>query len=197
MELTILAVGVLMGVLAVFGGKRIFRRNGSPSPKEAVRVQIFVEKMRALGELIVFKAYTNANIWVDDIAYFDNVPIPDYTRPTAPTTLSAIDTPNDQGGSVTLSWSAGITAQPLEPTITDDNGNFRAQVLVLPGDLTGPRTLIATVSVATGTGLTAKAPFMVTLNGATLPGHKLCPYCRNPMPDYEVQCPSCGARARS
>jgi hypothetical protein len=58
MELTILAVGVLMGVLAVFGGKRIFRKNGSPSPKEAVGVQIFVEKMRALGELIVFKAYT-------------------------------------------------------------------------------------------------------------------------------------------
>ena len=58
MELTILAVGVLIGVLAVFGGKRIFRRNGSLPPKEAVRVQIFVEKLRALGELVVFKAYT-------------------------------------------------------------------------------------------------------------------------------------------
>ena len=39
------------------------------------------------------------------------------------------------------------------------------------------------------------APLLTALNPATLPGQKLCPYCRNPMPDYEVECRSCGARA--
>jgi hypothetical protein len=58
MELAILAAGALVGILVALGIKKIFARNGSPPPKEAVRVQIFVEKLRALGELIVFKAYT-------------------------------------------------------------------------------------------------------------------------------------------
>jgi hypothetical protein len=39
------------------------------------------------------------------------------------------------------------------------------------------------------------SPLLTTLNPTTLPGQKLCAYCRNPMPDYEVQCASCGARA--
>ena len=38
-------------------------------------------------------------------------------------------------------------------------------------------------------------PLLTTLNPRTLPGQKLCEYCRNPMPDYEVQCKSCGGRA--
>ncbi len=38
-------------------------------------------------------------------------------------------------------------------------------------------------------------PLLTTLNPTTLPGQKLCEYCRNPMPDYEVQCRSCGGRA--
>lgn len=41
------------------------------------------------------------------------------------------------------------------------------------------------------------SPLLTTLNPETLPGQKLCPYCRNPMPDYEVECRSCGARATS
>jgi len=41
------------------------------------------------------------------------------------------------------------------------------------------------------------APLLTALNPETLPGQKLCAYCRNPMPDYEVECRSCGARATS
>lgn len=41
------------------------------------------------------------------------------------------------------------------------------------------------------------APVLTTLNPQTLPGQKLCAYCRNPMPAYEVQCQSCGGRAES
>ena len=39
------------------------------------------------------------------------------------------------------------------------------------------------------------APLLTTLNPESLPGQKLCEFCRNPMPDYEVECRSCGARA--
>lgn len=39
------------------------------------------------------------------------------------------------------------------------------------------------------------APLLTAINPETLPGQKLCAYCRNPMPDYEVACRSCGARA--
>lgn len=41
------------------------------------------------------------------------------------------------------------------------------------------------------------APLLTALNPETLPGQKLCAYCRNPMPDYEVMCMSCGARVTS
>jgi hypothetical protein len=41
------------------------------------------------------------------------------------------------------------------------------------------------------------SPLLSAINPATLPGQKLCPYCRNPMPDYEVQCRSCGARTEN
>ena len=41
------------------------------------------------------------------------------------------------------------------------------------------------------------APLLTTLNPQTLPGQKLCAYCRNPMPAYEVKCASCGGRAES
>ncbi len=58
MDLMILAVGVLAGVLAVFGIRKIFKKDGAPACQEEVKVQIFVEKLRSLGELIVFKAFT-------------------------------------------------------------------------------------------------------------------------------------------
>jgi hypothetical protein len=58
MELAILGAGVAAGILIVFGAKAIFQRKGSAPRGEAIQVQIFVEKLRSLGELVVFKAYT-------------------------------------------------------------------------------------------------------------------------------------------
>ena len=40
----------------------------------------------------------------------------------------------------------------------------------------------------------APAPLLSPLNPRTLPGQKLCAYCRNPMPAFETRCESCGAR---
>jgi len=48
---------------------------------------------------------------------------------------------------VALRWSVGITATPLEPTVSDATGAFTAQVLVLPRDRVGGRTLRALTSV--------------------------------------------------
>ena len=58
MELTILVVGIVAGILIVFGTKVIFKKNRAPARQEEIRIQIFVEKLRSLGELIVFKAFT-------------------------------------------------------------------------------------------------------------------------------------------
>ncbi len=48
---------------------------------------------------------------------------------------------------VALRWSVGITATPLQPTVSDATGAFTAQVLVLPRDRVGKRTLRAVASV--------------------------------------------------
>lgn len=48
---------------------------------------------------------------------------------------------------ITLRWSIGITADPLVPVVTDENGNFVTQVLVLPRDREGDRRLRATATV--------------------------------------------------
>lgn len=39
-----------------------------------------------------------------------------------------------------------------------------------------------------------QGPLLSPLNPRTLPGQKLCSFCRNPMPAYETRCESCGAR---
>lgn len=57
MELTILIIGMVAGILIVWGAKKIFKKDGA-ARREEIKVQIFVEKLRSLGELVVFKAYT-------------------------------------------------------------------------------------------------------------------------------------------
>ena len=43
---------------------------------------------------LLFRAYSNADLWVDDVAYADGgIVDADTTAPTAPATLSAVDTP--------------------------------------------------------------------------------------------------------
>lgn len=61
-----------------------------------------------------------------------------------------------------------------------------------------PRGSLAGVQIAFPPGSSdAQGPLLSMLNPRTLPGQKLCEYCRNPMPAYEVQCGSCGARSGS
>ncbi|MBI5516125.1 MAG: hypothetical protein HY909_20240 [Deltaproteobacteria bacterium] len=74
-----------------------------------------------------------------------------------------------------------------------------AQVQGLLQALLGlPRgSIVAAEALTLAPSREAQAPVLSTLNPRTLPGQKLCAYCRNPMPAYEVQCSSCGARAES
>lgn len=84
---------------------------------------------------------------------------------------------------------------PMTTPIDYSNGTAVAGLLQTLMGL--PRGSLAGVEV----GFPAPAnggeagPLLTTLNPTTLPGQKLCEYCRNPMPDYEVQCASCGGRA--
>ncbi len=48
---------------------------------------------------------------------------------------------------VSLTWSVGITATPLAPVVSDATGAFTAQVLVMPKDRLGQRSLRAVASV--------------------------------------------------
>ncbi len=48
---------------------------------------------------------------------------------------------------VTLRWSVGINATPLLPVVSDATGSFAAQVLILPRDRVGERSLRAAASV--------------------------------------------------
>ena len=73
------------------------------------------------------------------------------------------------GQPVVFAWSTGITPQQLAPTVAAPDGTFQAQVLVLPHDLLGQRTLSAT-SVVSGTpGQPATAPFLVVPQTAQPP----------------------------
>ena len=52
------------------------------------------------------------------------------------------------------------------------------------------------VLVLVETRVDVDAPELVSLRGATLPGHKPCDFCGKPMRVYETQCPHCGGRPR-
>ncbi len=69
---------------------------------------------------------------------------------------------------VVLTWSIGITPTPLEPIFTDATGAFTAQVLVLPRDRLGSRTLRALATLSGVTATPATAPFLV-LPGTAAP----------------------------
>jgi hypothetical protein len=62
---------------------------------------------------------------------------------------------------VALRWSIGVTATPLEPTVSDATGAFTAQVLVLPRDRVGERALRALATVPGLKADPATAPFLV------------------------------------
>jgi hypothetical protein len=62
---------------------------------------------------------------------------------------------------VVLTWSVGITPAPLAPVFTDATGAFTAQVLILPQDQEGPRTLRAVATLSGVPATPATAPFLV------------------------------------
>ena len=101
--------------------------------------------------------------------------------------------PADEGAVIAMRLTLNV---PMTQPIDNANGQ---QVAGLIQALLGlPRGSIANAELCfPEVSRDARAPLLTTLNSATLPGHKLCPFCRNPMPDYEVQCASCGARART
>jgi len=86
---------------------------------------------------------------------------------------------------------------PMQSPIDWTNGQAVAGLLQSLMGL--PRGSLARVEV--GFPVPAESgengPVLSMVNPRTLPGQKLCGYCRNPMPAYEVQCGSCGARAQS
>lgn len=68
---------------------------------------------------------------------------------------------------VAFAWSRGLTPIPLTVTVADEDGAFTAQVLVLPNDRLGPRSLRANVDLAGFVPPTA--PFLVTRPNAIPP----------------------------
>ncbi len=62
---------------------------------------------------------------------------------------------------VSLAWKPGITPVPLSPIVADAKGAFRAQVLVLPNDVLGPRSLFASSPGSAPGTPSAAAPFLV------------------------------------
>jgi Tol biopolymer transport system component len=87
-----------------------------------------------------------------------------------PGTVVAVTGSNFAAGQpVTLVWSAGITPQPLSAVVAGPDGTLHAQVLVLPHDILGKRTLTAT-SIVNGTpGVPATAAFLVVPDTAQPP----------------------------
>ena len=84
---------------------------------------------------------------------------------------------------------------PMNNPVDGSDGNAVAGLL---NALIGlPRGSISRGEVLFPEVLRGPGPVLSTINPTTLPGQKLCPYCKNPMPDYEVQCMNCGARMES
>ncbi|ARI52145.1 hypothetical protein A6E92_08100 [Streptomyces sp. S8] len=68
------------------------------------------------------------------------VPVPAVGKPGFVTSVRGKDFP--PGAPVRFSWNPGLTA-PAAPTFPDPDGTFIAQLLILPKDRTGPRTITA------------------------------------------------------
>ncbi len=77
------------------------------------------------------------------------------------------------GQPVALSWSIGITPQPLSPIQAAPDGTLQAQILVLPNDLLGKRTLSASSVVQGVPGPPATADFLVVPRTAQPPSSNL------------------------
>jgi len=109
--------------------------------------------------------------------------------------LTTVRTPMDTDEGVVIALRLHLNV-PMTQPIDQANGQQVAGLLqaimgLAPGSIAGAELTFPEVTGQPG------APVMAGLNPRTLPGQKLCDYCRNPMPAYEVQCHNCGGRAES
>jgi len=58
MELVLVLVGCVLGIVAVLGGGKIFKRKTVRPKSESPTIQFFGEHMKSISELVVFKAFT-------------------------------------------------------------------------------------------------------------------------------------------
>ena len=67
-----IVIGIVLGVAGSIIVKRAFGRKTSGSDKEQPRIYAFVENMKSVGELVVFKAFTKeivttADNWLGEV----------------------------------------------------------------------------------------------------------------------------------
>lgn len=118
-----------------------------------------------------------------------------YVAAATPGPLTAIRLPSnaDEDG-VMLGVRLHLNV-PMNNPVDPSNGNAVAGLLqALIGLAKGS---IASAELLRPEILRGAGPVLSTINPTTLPGQKLCPYCKNPMPDYEVQCMNCGGRSQT
>ena len=76
-------------------------------------------------------------------------------------TTSAIGTGFPANSTVSLRWDHGVTPTDLDQVATDATGGFTVQILILPHDVLGRRTLKATAAPGTRGSPTASASYLV------------------------------------
>ncbi len=70
--LIVLVFGILLGVGGAIGIRKLFQKKSSKAPVPGHRIYSFVENMKSVGELVVFKAFTKeivtaAKHWFGDV----------------------------------------------------------------------------------------------------------------------------------
>ncbi|MBL8603000.1 MAG: hypothetical protein JNK72_13835 [Myxococcales bacterium] len=83
---------------------------------------------------------------------------------------------------------------PMNAPIDWTNGQAVAGLLQSLMGLPRGALQMAEIGFPAVAGQGENGPLLSMMNPRTLPGQKLCEYCKNPMPAYETQCRNCGAR---
>ncbi|NIS59742.1 MAG: DUF4230 domain-containing protein [Proteobacteria bacterium] len=70
--LIVLVFGILLGVGGAVGIRRLFKKKNSKAPVQEHQIYSFIENMKSVGELVVFKAFTKeivtaAKHWFGDV----------------------------------------------------------------------------------------------------------------------------------